>query len=821
MAQSSAIPVRAAPVTVGQLPRVWEDWLTYLMALGMVTGVTLSIENAGITDQMPALWLIGGLALLAGMLFACSRLRLYVAWPIGIVLGAAVCFWQTLEKVPGATPGDRINVIYDRFYAWFYIVFHGGVSNDPLPFVVLLVALTWLSVFLVAWSLFRWNHAWFAVVAGGTVIFINLAATGTGISAAAFLYALGSLLLLMRVNLRWQIRGWHKDEVSYPPLLSLSYLHLTGWVVGIVLIFSWLLPAGGRPAIGFWGNLIEDSSGFFVGFVRLAGPLHASKVTPIHDYTSVFPFSGSVKLTERELLNVKLEDPNYKGPILLRGTTYDRYSAGGWEVGDRVDVPISASLSSKLNQRLQNSAVDGELLPLTIRVDAKSVVGTVIFTPGQPVGATIPGQLRVARDSLITLPVASRFRASDDEILSQLPADLAGLTVERDASGRPQNILALSKSDPALPDATSARPQQPLLKGQSYQVLGFIPNVSSTDLRNAGAAYPDWVQTRYTQLPASLPQRVRDLAQEITATASDPYDATKQIESYLRGYTINLKPGQTPPGRDTVDYFLFDLKEGYFNYNASAMVVMLRSLGIPARMAVGFVLDNQTTINPDGSFTIRDRNAYAWAEVYFPQYGWIDFNPAPDRLPFELLGDIGATTQNGGLDSLFNNRNLGGLEDLFPNEDVPIDAAPIALPSQSGPALPPQLILAIVAGVALLGVVIGGSLWWQASVAGLPYSQQVWEKTMRLAGLAGYRARPGQTPSEFATQLGKAIDYPEDTRLLARLYNRSRFGRREPGSEEADRLSFAWRNIRRALLWEVARLKEPKPASGQDYFPWR
>lgn len=820
MARSDAIPLRTAAVRVGPISNAWEDWLTYFMALGMASGVTLSIQHSGITDEMPALWLIGALALLAGMLLATSRLPLYLAWPAGLVLGAATCFWQVFERVEGSTFGERIDSIYNRFYLWFQILFDGGVSNDPLPFMVLLVALTWISVFLVAWSLIRWNNAWLGVISGGAAIFINLAVTGTGISAAAFLYALGSLLLLMRVHLRWQIRTWRREDVAYPSFLSLSYLHLTAWVVAGVLMFSWILPAGGRPAIGFWGNLVEDSSGYFGDFVRLAGPLHASKVTPIHDYTTVFPFDGSVKLGERELLNVRVEDPNYAGPILLRGSTYDRYSSGGWEVADRVDVPISAQTSARIRQRLAEGSLDGELLPLTIRVDAKSVVGSVIFTPGQPIGANVSGQLRVSRDSLVSIPVTSRVRASDEELFQQLPADLTGLAVERDASGRARNILALPASSAPLPDTVGARPQQPLLKGQSYQVVGFIPNVSSTQLRFSGSDYPQWVTDRYTQLPSALPPRVRDLAFSIAGSAGDPYDAAKQIESYLRTIPIDYTINSTPPGRDTVDYFLFDVKKGFFNYHASAMVVMLRSLGIPARMAVGFVIDGQTVVNPDGTYTVRDKNAYAWPEVYFPDYGWIDFNPAPDRLPFELLGDSIAASGSTGLDTLFSD-NASALEELFPEEEPAIDAEPVALPPSSGGGIPTMLIFVIVLGAGIAAVAAGGGLWWQASLAGLPYSQQVWEKTMRLAGLAGYRSRPGQTPQEFASQLGGIIDYPNDTGLLARLYTRSRFGRREPNPEEADRLNSAWRNIRRALLWEVARLKEPKPAPGQDSFPWR
>ena len=71
----------------------------------------------------------------------------------------------------------------------------------------------------------------------------------------------------------------------------------------------------------------------------------------------------------------------------------------------------------------------------------------------------------------------------------------------------------------------------------------------------------------------------------------DAYDKAAAIESYLRTFPIDFNLPQTPPGRDSVDYFLFDEQRGYFDYHASAMAVMLRTLGIPARVATGYVLD--------------------------------------------------------------------------------------------------------------------------------------------------------------------------------------------------------------------------------------
>src|SRR5439155_10413225 len=78
-----------------------------------------------------------------------------------------------------------------------------------------------------------------------------------------------------------------------------------------------------------------------------------------------------------------------------------------------------------------------------------------------------------------------------------------------------------------------------------------------------------------------------------------------------------------------VDYFLFDAQRGYFDYHASAMTVMLRTIGIPARLASGFVLDPSTQVGD--TFKLTQQQAFAWAEVYFPPLGWVEFNPTPSQ----------------------------------------------------------------------------------------------------------------------------------------------------------------------------------------------
>src|SRR5262245_24274947 len=127
-----------------------------------------------------------------------------------------------------------------------------------------------------------------------------------------------------------------------------------------------------------------------------------------------------------------------------------------------------------------------------------------------------------------------------------------------------------------------------------------------------------------------MPRRVVDLAREATANATSAFDRAVNIEQYLRStFTYSTHVAGVPTDRDWVDYFLFDSKQGYCDYFATAMVVLLRVEGVPARVASGFApgdFDPST-----GIATVRENHAHSWVEAYFPRYGWIVFEPSAIR----------------------------------------------------------------------------------------------------------------------------------------------------------------------------------------------
>jgi hypothetical protein len=130
---------------------------------------------------------------------------------------------------------------------------------------------------------------------------------------------------------------------------------------------------------------------------------------------------------------------------------------------------------------------------------------------------------------------------------------------------------------------------------------------------------------RYLQLPRRLPDRVRALADEIVQDAETPYEKAIAIQDYLRQFPYDLDVAVPPPGRDVVDFFLFDVQRGYCDYYASSFVVLARAVGVPARLAIGYAMGGYDYNR--NCYVVLERDAHSWPEIYFGEHGWIPFEP--------------------------------------------------------------------------------------------------------------------------------------------------------------------------------------------------
>ncbi|MFB6131162.1 MAG: DUF3488 and DUF4129 domain-containing transglutaminase family protein [Salinigranum sp.] len=193
------------------------------------------------------------------------------------------------------------------------------------------------------------------------------------------------------------------------------------------------------------------------------------------------------------------------------------------------------------------------------------------------------------------------------------------------AAWKPTRLSGVLTATASVTPQGTLRPGKSLSPGQSYTVVSRVPVDSSTTLRRAGTDYPAAIRDGYLQLPSSTPDRVRRKAAEITAGADTPYAKAVAVEDWLRSnkrYTLTVDR----PSGDVADAFLFRMDAGYCVYYATTMVVLLRAQGVPARFVTGYSPGQDLG---NGTHVVRGLDSHAWVQVYFPDVGWVNFDPTP------------------------------------------------------------------------------------------------------------------------------------------------------------------------------------------------
>jgi len=333
-----------------------------------------------------------------------------------------------------------------------------------------------------------------------------------------------------------------------------------------------------------------------------------------------------------------------------------------------------------------------------------------------------------------------------------------------------------------------------------YTTSSLVSIATKEQLRKATTAYPAVIKAKYLQLPSSVPDRVAKLAQTITAAKTTPYDKAEAVETYLRNtYRYSTVVKTAPPGRDPVDYFLFDLKADFCEYFASSMAVLLREVGVPARVVEGFTPGDLDSSN---RYAVKELNAHAWVEAYFPQYGWIEFEPTPSELPFDRTEAVaaGGTANPSGGPGAPDARERPGLRDLEPDPGTGglDDTAPSGSGGVSAPADPrPALVIVSLLLLALLVAYVRFELRFR----GLPAIDSAWGKTRLLGAYAGHAPRPSQTPYEYADAMGREIpDVEVPLRAIAYARVQDRYAPGGATAAERDAAAVAWRRIARVLV---------------------
>ncbi len=763
---------------------------TDLIGLALVSFTALAAvklsEAAGWMD-LPRLIPLCLIGLAASILLARARWPLWSRISMGVVLGAGVILAFAAGAIAEDTWKDKVTVLAKRLRDWWELVSTGGTTKDNLPLVLLLLAVMWLIAYLSVWLFLASKRKWLAILPSAAWILVNVRYVPLAASFYYAVYLAAVVLLVVYLRLR---PAWERPQ----RVVFLAFL------LGITVPFlalSWAIPrAALSQYLGTLKSVSESQWGQMeVTFNRYFSPNPAVETnapapgTPLHTFGPEMVLKGNLNVPETKVMNLYTEVAGY-----LRGATYEVYTGSGWKqmdpagpaVGKRLDaMPDPYSMRRQITQTIVvGSATD------------------VVFAIGQPVSTSLhaigmfptPMSFTVPLDgssSLFDLPADVRkmgqdlatYYATRPPVTKTTPIsrpETPGFTIRRVVrDGSALKAVELVRAETDIPDLMGLRNPIALRPGAKYTIVSSISYATYVELRTAGDDYPAWVTDRYLQLPRNLPESVKQLAYQTAQGADNSYDKAMAIESYLRQLNYNTAIKAPPSNTDVVEYFLFKAPEGYCNYFATAMVVMLRSIGIPARMAVGF--NHGEYDLEQEAWTIKESNAHAWPEVFFPQYGWVEFEPTPSQ-PLLAHEPPGAN-----------------LEDAE-TEDV---TATDTVEEESWVAREPGI--PVFGGIAVL--LLAGLLTWHLSLRRLPMASKIYAKMGRLGFLARVRRRPFETPLEYSRRLaGEMPSHSREIETIAGIYTRTTFGRKPLAAPDREELRSSWDRLRTALLLHAVRL---------------
>ncbi|MCZ6614709.1 MAG: transglutaminase domain-containing protein [Chloroflexi bacterium] len=776
--------VLATPRTTSKprrlLPSLGELVGLALLALPLLVTFT-TIESARWVKGMPSLPLQIALSLTLGMLLLRLNISWRITYPIGLAAGFMVALGLGLWQLSGS-PAMGMGIFLIVALWWtthttLWLAYRGpsSILAISVSLGVLVIALGFLS------STFYPRLLLYLLAAAPALAYFH---QQPGSGAGSWTPRVGSMILAVLLMAATLAIAWPAPSPEHP-----------------------IRPTAASKLEETWYRLLERATLFDSAPNRqdwLRFNLHPD-----------LPFTGPISPSNEVVMFVKSSEPHK-----WRVSVYEKYTPRGWT---RVPELPSEELIDVVPQPPQSDNLQREEFEIEVRTLSLT---RNMAVAGEPVSASIPSLVKFSPTARFTLDIEGPQSTylppailSDRDLLLQhqnaaqedgsSTPETHGLKVEELQTGDTVLTVERIEEGPAPPLFLSSVSR--LTPPRSYKTVGSVSTATPEMLRAAGQDYPTWVTDRYLQLPPDFPQNVRLLARELAVGMDNPHDVAESIQAHLGTLPYSTDIVGPPVDRDGVDWFLNDQGVGYCQYYASAMITMLRSLGIPARLVVGFTPGDWDSQR--GIWVVRAKHYHAWPEVYFPDYGWVEYEPTPagvqpnlEELGFEQpltsTGGAFATDDEDCIDPFeeceFDDPGLTG--DLSDSGANPESAAA----SRGASSLLPRI--GAVAGVLILvALVIMYLLRLRRSRLGLAVS--AYTSMGFLASLAGAPRQPQNTPQEFGARVAALLPgLDDDIDTVIEAYEINCYSRAKGLDIFHEwRVAASWRVVRRALLKRIIR----------------
>ncbi len=744
------------------------DVPSFLLLAMLASLSAAALQAADWTDHLSIVVSLAVLGVICGAALARSRFPSSIAVVLALVYGAFALFWHaggTLD--PGLAWRDRTMDLLGRAAEQVEAIVTRGQHRDPLMFVMALAGLHWTLTVRAGWVVFRRGRFWGAVLPLGLGLLVNvyLYAGLRQLHLYLAAYAFLALWLALRVEIRRRDAEWRRVRAQVPSEASGMVTRAGAIAAAALVVLAWTGPAFAQSesAARLWSEISrpwrEARDRVGDAFSGLRGEVVGSRE----------PYGDRLRLGEgREpadtlVMRVRAATaPRRNGRFYWRSRVYGLYRGGVWTSSEGLPVRMEPEIGDLPMPRYASR----EVVTFTFQPEQSGMF--TLYVPAQP--------LWVNRTATAHI----------------LPVEGFGV------------------------DVLQVEATVPIIRGETYRARGSIAVPLAEELRRAGTVYPAWVVEAFLDVPTELAASLRDHAQQITPGAVTPFDQAQAITEWLRENIQYSRVTEAPPeGRDPLEWFLFDYRIGFCNYYASAEVLLLRSLGIPARLAVGYA---RGAFNLDeGAYEVRGLDAHAWPEVFFPSFGWVEFEPTASQSPIVRPENDPAGEES----SLPSPEEAAGIEDAARDQQETgspqatagtgtswgevlflaiawggLLAASLVVLFRFRPQTRTAAIAALLAAFRLAGLEPPASLAraqpWASSPLARVYAE--WSAWLRRLGLPLFSS---QTPNERGRAFARA--FPEGSpaaAVIVEAYNRERFARQSVSALES---LAAWDSLERSL----------------------